>query len=105
MPDQPHLVRPARLPVAIHIGPAHGPASNSMSTLTHDEVLTLLQNSIERFLNNAIEVGKLIEKRPHSISPLSELASTMYQDAEDLKPVVCKVWNLIQEAIRLELAQ
>jgi hypothetical protein len=72
--------------------------------LTDAEVIQLRQNSIERVLSNGIEVGQLVElsARPplRPVSPtLAESASTLWQDCEELKPVVTKLWGALQNAV------
>lgn len=69
--------------------------------LKESEANQILLNSIERVLNTASEVGGLGErffKRDRD----RELASTSWQDCDDLKPVVVKIWNVVSNAVFLE---
>ena len=56
-------------------------------------------NSIERIFNNAIRVGSAVESHPNP--SLSEDASTLWQDCEELKPITTKLWNEVRNAIFL----
>lgn len=61
--------------------------------------LYLLQNAIERGINNAIWVGRRVEKK--TAGDMSERASTLWQDFEEVKPLLCKIWGATQEAVRV----
>lgn len=62
--------------------------------LSREEIFKLRQNSIERVFNNAIEVGTDGEKELSGLA--AERASTLWQDAEDLKELVDKLWRTAQ---------
>lgn len=69
--------------------------------LEESEANQIRQNSIERVLNTASEVGGLGErffKRDQD----RQLASTSWQDCDDLKPVVVKIWGAVSNAVFLE---
>lgn len=66
--------------------------------LTERELRLLLQNSLERVMNNAIYVGTTVED--HTKGHISERASTLWQDCEELKPLTVKLWCTAQEAVR-----
>lgn len=65
--------------------------------LTYKDIMRIRQNSIERVLNNAIFIGGEVE---HSKNPdLSERGSILWQDCEELKPTVDKLWNRTRNAL------
>jgi hypothetical protein len=66
--------------------------------LDENDKLRLLQNSIERVMNNAIWVGG--EAQNELKGDASERGSTLWQDCEELKPLTCKIWGAAQEAVR-----
>jgi hypothetical protein len=71
-------------------------------TLTPKEVNDITENSMERVMNTAIEVGGWAEsaaRNPEVNSRMSELGSTSWQDCEDLKWTVNKLWNQTRDAI------
>lgn len=51
--------------------------------------------SVERFLNHAIDVGGALE-RGEKVN--DEDGSVLRQDGEDLKNLICKLWNAGVEA-------
>lgn len=64
--------------------------------LTEREQLQVRQNSIERVLNNgAHRVEEALDGRKLD----SENAGIFLEDVEDLKPVVCKIWDATRDAI------
>lgn len=72
--------------------------------LTDAEQMRLLENSIERVMNNAIRVGTWAEKPGNTrLKRLQEDGSVLWQDCEELKPLVCKFWSAISEAVRRKL--
>lgn len=73
-------------------------------TLTQEQYTQLLQNSIERVLNNAIEIGGWGETGvvPRSVR---EDASILWQDCTELKPLVCQIWTRVQEDVRVVLSR
>ena len=68
--------------------------------LTKLEEAQLGQNSIERVLNNAIFVGGEVDEAGEVTVPedMAERASILWQDCEELKPLVCKIWAALQNA-------
>jgi hypothetical protein len=66
--------------------------------LTEKQEVQIRQNSIERVLNNAISVGSRTENSGVSTG-LREDASTLWQDAEDLKYVTTYIWNAVRDGI------
>lgn len=71
-------------------------------TLTYAEQLQLLQNSVERVLNNAIAVGSAVQDAAVVDSHIRERGSTLWQDAEELLPVVRKLWWEAANQVRVE---
>lgn len=61
--------------------------------LSDTEVLVFRQNSIERVFHNAIWVGQRFEQQDPT-----ERASILWQDCEELKPIVTHLWNSIRNA-------
>jgi hypothetical protein len=71
--------------------------------VTDAEQKALLQNSIERVLNNAIDVGSAVEQKGARVSQdIRDRASTLWQDCEELKPIVSKVWWAAANEVRVE---
>lgn len=70
--------------------------------LSESQVAQLLSNSIERVMNNAIYVGANGELAFRK-QVARERASTLWQDCEELKPLVCEIWSGLSEATRKEL--
>jgi hypothetical protein len=73
-------------------------------TLDEQEYRALLQNSIERVMNNAISVGNELQYF-HQVGAVptetpAELASTLWQDCDELKPLVVKIWGAVQQSVR-----
>jgi hypothetical protein len=62
------------------------------------EQIRICRNSLERVLNNAVRVGEAAQDKLSGSD--SEFGSTLWQDAEELKPVATKIWNAVQDAIR-----
>jgi hypothetical protein len=60
---------------------------------------SLLQNSIERVMNNAIYVGRKAERSWRQDETSAERASILHQDCEELKPLVCALWNAARESL------
>ena len=59
----------------------------------------ILDNSIERVINASIQVAQAAEtNRIHGYG-IEELASTNWQDWEDLKPLTVKIWNSLRNSI------
>lgn len=59
--------------------------------------------SIERVLNNAINIGTLAQTRLERSIDCND-ASTLWQDAEEIKPLTVRIWGATQEAIRRHYA-
>lgn len=60
----------------------------------------ILQNSIERVINTAIRNAQLIASKPQVFTEAErELADVNEQDWEDLKQVVCNLWDRERDAI------
>lgn len=73
-------------------------------TLSKEEYTKVLQNSIERVMNTAIELGGAAENGETN-EHLKELGSTSWQDCEELKSTNTKLWNEVRNAIFIELNQ
>ena len=58
----------------------------------------ILQNSIERVMNNAMSIGEAVEQHM-KLDNLREDASILWQDCEELKPLNRKLWCAVQDAI------
>ena len=72
--------------------------------LSSADVALVMQNSLERVLNNAIDCGNELEK--HGTGDfIKESGSTLWQDCEELKPFLVKLWGLIQQESWKELAK
>lgn len=74
--------------------------------LDHAEQTRLLQNSIERVMNNAIQVGQHAQDpgdNDDSKAQFSEQGSILWQDCQELKPLVNKIWWAVQEAVRKKI--
>jgi hypothetical protein len=69
--------------------------------LTEAEALQLTTNSIERVMNNAIHVGAVFERGGRSREGDRERASTLWQDCEELLPVMRKLWWDAANAVRV----
>lgn len=67
--------------------------------LTEADRIMLLSNSIERVCNTAMEVGGWTQNNAKD-EHMQELGSTSWQDIEELKPLLCKLWNDAQERVR-----
>lgn len=67
-------------------------------TLTPKEINDITENSMERVMNNAIDVGGYVERESKS-DGYAERGSTLWQDCEDLKWTVNKLWNQTRDAI------
>jgi hypothetical protein len=74
--------------------------------LTPAEAKMLAQNSVERVLNNAIRVGGWVEehldggpKMSDEEQTMAESGSTLWQDCEELKPLVVKIWWAVHEEV------
>lgn len=65
-------------------------------TLTESEFIQLRDNSIERVLNNAASVGSKVERLARG--SLSEQASALWQDADELNTITTKLWNAARNA-------
>jgi hypothetical protein len=62
-------------------------------------------NSIERVMNNAVALGLVGEKQLPRQGD-RECASTLWQDCEDLKPIVERLWNTVRNSTwRLDLEE
>ena len=65
--------------------------------LSQREQAHILQNSIERVLNNAIFVGE--KACASKDEATSERGFTLFQDCEDLKEITTKLWNSARNEI------
>jgi hypothetical protein len=66
--------------------------------LTDGEARFVSISSIERVLNNALNIGALAEAHlPQEVDRID--ASNLWQDAEELKPVTVKIWHAVHDAI------
>jgi hypothetical protein len=63
--------------------------------LSAKDIKLIRINSIERVMNNAIAVGLVGEQQLKSQGD-KECASTLWQDCEDLKSTVDKLWNSVR---------
>ena len=59
--------------------------------------IQVLQNSLERVMNNAIFVGQCCEKIKNSM--VAERSSTLWQDCEELKDLTCKLWDALRNKV------
>lgn len=69
--------------------------------LTDAEMRRLLSISLERVINNAIYVGSAAEDDP--VEEVSERASTLWQDCEELKPLLMRLWDGAANNLRNQL--
>jgi hypothetical protein len=69
--------------------------------LTEQEANYILSCSIERVMNNAINIGSKGEKEL-KLERDRENASVLWQDCEDAKPVTTKMWNTVRNAVFIE---
>jgi hypothetical protein len=67
-------------------------------SLSENEAQTFRQNSLERVLNNAIHCGQLGETRFKNQLD-REKASTLWQDVEEVKPLLDGIWKSVQNEI------
>lgn len=65
---------------------------NPTLEFTYEQKVFLRDYSIERFLNTAIQVGFKWQSR-------DENASTLQQDAQDLKPILEYIWANLQNEL------
>jgi hypothetical protein len=64
----------------------------------------ILKMSVERFLRNAGSVGANVETG--NVGPLvKEDASTLWQDADYLTPLMTKIWSALQEEIYIDMVK
>jgi len=56
--------------------------------------------SVERMINTSIRIAQVAEESKNE--KLSELGSTSWQDWDELKPLVLKLWNYHAELHRVE---
>ena len=72
--------------------------------LTRRELVIIRQNSLERMVNTAIKCGSLLEQTRRAPTLRErELASTSWQDFEELKPLLLKIWNAVSNQAFIEL--
>jgi hypothetical protein len=89
--------------VSRHDGPRDGtyrPKATVSAELALDkaERKYLLDNAVERVMNNAMRIGKI---GASALPPAyREDASVLWQDCTELKPIINKIWWAIQEAVR-----
>lgn len=73
--------------------------------LTEAEARQVLDNSIERVMNNAIHVGSAAQGCIYLSEGLRENASTLWQDCEELKPITYKLWENVRNALFIARTQ
>jgi hypothetical protein len=71
--------------------------------LNKDEPLLIRTCSIERVLNNAIEVGSYVQNLSRARDDMAQNGSTLWQDCDMVKPVLRKIWGAISEAVFIEM--
>jgi hypothetical protein len=68
--------------------------SDNPFALTKQEERYIATNSVERMINTAIRLGEFCQNNPKLVGEeMSELGSINWQDFQDLKEVMCKLWN------------
>lgn len=67
--------------------------------LTEDQAQQISSNSIERVINNSINMAYFVEDAQHAEEHLKEDASICQQDWEDLKPIATQIWNAVRNEI------
>lgn len=68
-------------------------------TLSPQQVRRLLETSLERTLNSAIEVGMAAEQTKR-IPPAVAEALVFLDDMEEMKPIATKLWDAARNAVR-----
>jgi hypothetical protein len=71
--------------------------------LSKDEPMLIRTCSVERVLNNAIEVGTYVQNLGRAREDMQENGSILWQDCDMLKPVLRKIWNTVSEAVFIEM--
>jgi len=71
--------------------------------LNKDEPMLIRTCSVERVLNNAIEVGTYVQNLGRAREDMQENGSTLWQDCDMLKPVLRNIWNTVSEAVFIEM--